>query len=91
MEELGYTGGCAGVQSAHCACATRYFGDRFCLNGTMHDTLENSPAPKLRHDVLRDVVLEWWRGGRTCSGACHSGDTRIVPGSRMVPRALLPL
>ena len=80
---------CQGVRSAYCAAGIRDFGDRFCLSGAMTPVAEGRCAPALRHDILSDETLLWWRGGEVCEDTCHSGETRIIPGYRVVPRAAL--
>ena len=76
---------CDGVRSQLCAAAPRYFGDKYCLYGVMELVGRGGTVPNLPFDILGTETLMWWRGGRTCGAACHSGEQRIIPGYRAVP------
>ncbi|KAI0707135.1 hypothetical protein C8Q76DRAFT_566920, partial [Earliella scabrosa] len=73
------SGSCDGVSSLGCAAAVRHFGDRHSSVASFH--LSDDPQePQRSRDELETVV--WWRGGPTCSPACHSGEILIFPGAR---------
>ncbi len=80
-------GVCSGVASAGCAAASRFFGDQFCVSGTMRPVrVRNEREWRAEEDM---ETAMWWRGGRTCTLICHSGTTMIRGGARVCHRALV--
>lgn len=78
---------CSGAESAGCAAACRYFGDRFCVSGALSPVRWREEREWWYGDEIETVM--WWRGGRTCSRTCHRGVMRLNPGSRVCHRATL--
>ncbi|RDX39659.1 hypothetical protein OH76DRAFT_1490930 [Lentinus brumalis] len=79
-------GQCAGTRSLGCASATRAFGDRWGFSGNYAAIADRTQ--RLR-SVVDELTVVWWRGGRTCGPACHSGQIEISPGSRQCLRRII--
>ncbi len=80
-------GRCAGVMSAGCASASRYFGDGKSVWGSMRHV---RATKRWRRDLEEEVeTAYWWRGGRTCTAACHTGVVSLQPGARVCNKRLL--
>ncbi len=80
-------GRCAGVESAGCASANRYFGDKLCVSGAMCSVRGREQAERDGGQEMETAF--WWRGGRTCGVACHAGVMSLRPGGRVCNKRLL--
>ncbi|RDX55294.1 hypothetical protein OH76DRAFT_1338603 [Lentinus brumalis] len=80
-------GTCSGIASAGCAAASRFFGDRFCVSGSLRPVRLRKHREWAEEYDLETVL--WWRGGRACTIICHSGTMMLAGGARVCHRALL--
>ncbi|RDX52565.1 hypothetical protein OH76DRAFT_1345140 [Lentinus brumalis] len=79
---------CRGAVSIGCAAAVRFFGDAHCTSGVLLPLGETLPR-SVGVDLLQEYSVVWWRGGRTCGGGCHYGETSITGGKRLCLRSVL--
>lgn len=62
---------CGQDQDENCPRTIRYFGDPFCLTGTVGTISEAVRTSESRAQPDKAFLVRWWRGGNACGGTCE--------------------
>lgn len=75
---------CARGGDEGCPRTIRYFGDPYCLTGTISTIEEAARFNESRAQPDSELLVRWWRGGHACGGDCaHTSEFSV----RAIPHA----